>query len=327
MILTNRWVGADGVPTNRSAGDVLGYYDEDRRAFVDPDKALQVINQEIEDQESAIKIQKWPLDPYVVIAIHGYNCTWEDSLRFFDRVRRSILAPTELQAGAGPRPSPVMVGLSWASAGMVADYLGDRRSARAAAEHMARVLQRITDFRPHCNARVSVVAHSMGCYLLAQAARIAWEEMGRPGSHVVLQEACLVAADLDGDALGVGGEAERIPAFARRTTVYYSRRDSALLASATKRLGVTGERLGRQGISDRRLVPPSVIDVDCTGIVSEHGGYFDNTAEGGLVAQDLFQVIAIGADRSVIQGRYNGPTDNSYRLGFRSGGNPRPGVA
>lgn len=244
--------------------------------------------------------------PLVVCVVHGFNVSWSAGLDLFASVH-AALQPMIEERGL----HPVVVGYGWPSDGKVGAYLDDRQAARLSAEALAGALYRTLALleREQCAARLAVVAHSMGTYLLAQAAARVWEARGKPSDLRLLSEVLLLAADLDGEALEPGGEALPLAALARRITVYSSRRDGALLASTAKRGGVTGARLGRQGV-DRRSVPGCVCGVDCSAVASGHSSYFSEPA----ILADIRATLA-GIDRRLVPGRRESEAAGVYTLG------------
>jgi esterase/lipase superfamily enzyme len=152
--------------------------------------------------------------PVIVVPIHGYNQEWGQAVEFFRQVDAAITAKVE---------GGVTVGFSWASAGDLVNYLGDRSRARASAvafsSAISQALRILQDER--CPSEIVVVAHSMGNYMLCKAAEYASEMHGDPAFNV-FSEALMVAPDVDGGAFETGGAAVPLARLCRRITVYRS---------------------------------------------------------------------------------------------------------
>jgi esterase/lipase superfamily enzyme len=231
----------------------------------------------------------------IVAFIHGYNTSLGDSVEMLRTVDANITARL---------PNALTVGFLWPSEGRVGGYISDRNRARQAAPSLCNVIMQTLRFLEStgCSAELCVVAHSMGNFVLAEAARYAWETLGMPLTYNAFSEILMVAPDLDGGAFEASGEANAIAVFGRRVTVYHSRRDHVLLASSVKRAGLTGSRLGRQG-PDSPAIPKNVVAIDATMVathetVNPHSAYFHAPA----TLDDMVAVLS-GIDRSEFRGR------------------------
>src|SRR5205807_8621618 len=162
-----------------------------------------------------------------------------------------------------------------------------------------------------CKAKVSLIAHSMGNYVLQKAMHNAWTRKNQPLLVSLINQLLMVAADVDNDLFDAGApdndDGAAIANLTYRATALYSGRDAVLGASAgLKHFGT--RRLGRSGLAhDPPLVtqPPqtdNVWDVDCSsffppgvGGTDIHGAYFvtDGTIE-------LMRQILRGVDRGVL---------------------------
>ena len=276
--ITNRERLADGTfgrglaPADRSGG---------RHFLLGTPEDLEVV--------SAAAFRRHLLKAHGVVGwVHGFNNSLEDSLQTIQSLGPAF-APEGYQA----------VGFAWPSNGRLTDYRPDRIDARGSAPALARTLLEAVEIqrrrRGKCHSLLGMVAHSMGSYVLASAAQVAWEEMGRPQALPLL-EVCLIAADLDDDLRKYPG----LLALSRRITVYYSRADRALMVSAVKHGWQNGQRLGRTGPASPL---PQVVGVDITEQTTErdeipHSAGLWNPA----VQKDVRQALA-GVDRELIRGR------------------------
>jgi esterase/lipase superfamily enzyme len=158
-----------------------------------------------------------------------------------------------------------------------------------------------------CRAKVSMIAHSMGNYLLQKAAKATWTRKNQPLLASLMNQVVMVAADVDNtlfDPSSPGSvDGDALANLSYRITALYSGRDAVLGASAgLKHFGE--RRLGRSGLSTRP--PPgksNVWDVDCSSFftastsgLSVHGAYFE--APGTLL---LMRKVLTGIDRIVLQ--------------------------
>lgn len=244
--------------------------------------------------------------PRIVAFIHGYNTGLESSIELLKHVDKVLTAKL---------PNAVTVGYLWPSEGCLESYLSDRDHARETAPSLCFAIMEAIKFLEgaRCPAELCLVAHSMGNLALAEAARYAWENLGKPATYNAFSEVLMVAPDLDGGAFEPGGEAGPVAVFGRRVTVYSSRKDQALLASSVKRAGMSGARLGRQGADKPAVVPGNVVLIDATATsihesVAVHSAHF--WAERTL--EDM-RAVLLGTDRREMPQRVeDGP--NAWRL-------------
>jgi len=115
---------------------------------------------------------------HVTFFIHGYNNDWADAARRYGSLCDRMFSPRQ---GLG-----LCVLFSWPSDGMKLAYLPDREDARACAPDVAYVFAAIYDWllgkqveaaadpEKSCRAKLSVIAHSMGNYVLQHALQVAW---------------------------------------------------------------------------------------------------------------------------------------------------------
>jgi hypothetical protein len=163
-----------------------------------------------------------------------------------------------------------------------------------------------------CKAKVSMIAHSMGNYVLQKAMSAAWTRKNQPLLASLLNQLVMVAADVDNDLFDTGApdnnDGQAIVNLTYRITALYSGRDSVLgMSAGLKHFGT--RRLGRSGLAhDPPLVnePPAtdnVWDVDCSSFFPQnvsgeaiHGAYFDTDGTMELIRQ-----ILRGIDRGVLK--------------------------
>jgi esterase/lipase superfamily enzyme len=160
-----------------------------------------------------------------------------------------------------------------------------------------------------CKAKVSLIAHSMGNYVVQKAMAAAWTRKNQPLLVSLINQLLMVAADVDSDLFDQGApdnnDGNAVANLSYRITALYSGRDTVLGASAgLKHFGM--RRLGRSGLPHRPpLADPSsptdnVWDVDCSSFFKSdvgdiHGAYF--LTDGTI---DLMRHVLRGLDRGVL---------------------------
>lgn len=252
---------------------------------------------------------------HVALLVHGYNEGFQSAATFYQDLCARLFD--------GPDSLGLCILYDWPSLGSVLGYEPDRSHARECAEDLTGVLSSLFDWlvkkqqdaindpATACKAKVSLIAHSMGNYLLQKAMTAAWTRKNKPLLVSLINQLVMVAADVDNDLFDVGS-ADSTDGLAMINLIYritslYSGRDSVLGASAgLKHFGT--RRLGRSGLAHRPPlvnVPPqtdNVWDVDCSSFFPEsvgsmdiHGAYFvtDGTIE-------LIRNVLRGLDRGVL---------------------------
>lgn len=248
---------------------------------------------------------------HVSFFVHGYNNGWKDAAKRYQKFCGSLFS--------GADSLGICIAFDWPSYGSVVDYLPDRAHARECAHDLADVLSELYDWllgkqqdaiqdsKKACRAKVSMVSHSMGNYVLQKAMAAAWTRKNQPLLVSLINQLVMVAADVDNDLFesdsSDGTDGDAVANLTYRITALYSGRDAVLGASAgLKHFGT--RRLGRSGLAVR---PPTdkdnVWDVDCSsffpasvGGMDIHSAYFEN--KGTL---RLIHDILRGIDRSVLQ--------------------------
>lgn len=154
-----------------------------------------------------------------------------------------------------------------------------------------------------CKAKVSVIAHSMGNYVLQNALNYTWEKQNKPLLMSLINQCLMVAADVDNDLFGTGeaignGEGEGIANLCYRIAALYSGRDSVLgLSSGMKHFGK--RRLGRAGLDRDVPNPDNTCDFDCSTLFAAkesniHSAYFWTP---GTIA--IMRQLLRGYDRAI----------------------------
>jgi esterase/lipase superfamily enzyme len=161
-----------------------------------------------------------------------------------------------------------------------------------------------------CKAKVSIIAHSLGNFLIEVALFHLWKRTNAPLGLSFVNQLLMVAADVDNDIFDSGnqigdGDGEGIANLSYRATAFYSGRDPVLGVSAglkhflKRRLGRSG--LDRAAGNGHPAAPDNVWDTDCTEFFTHvatsdiHGAYFVTDAVCKLMAE-----VLRGVDRSVL---------------------------
>jgi len=221
---------------------------------------------------------------HVALFIHGYNNDWGEAADMYGRIAVNLFEQRRLGT---------CVLFTWPSDGKKLGYIPDRVDARATAPDLSAVFNRLYDWalerqteaakdaRKACRAKISVIAHSMGNYVMQKAMQYTWTRKNQPLLVSLVNQLLMVAADVDND-LFKGGESsdksdgDAIANLCYRVTALYSRSDSVLgLSAGFKHFGK--RRLGRSGLDRNQLVPDNVCDIDCTSLIADknvHSAYF-----------------------------------------------------
>jgi esterase/lipase superfamily enzyme len=256
--------------------------------------------------------------PHVAFFVHGFNVGWQaSSASYLNLCNRLFDGPNSLKG--------LCVSFDWPSYGSVLGYYPDRAHARDCAQDLADNLSTLYDWLlkkqsdamkdvdKACRAKVSMISHSMGNYVLQKAMAAAWTNKNQPLLASLINQLIMAAADVDNDLFdddapeyNDGGNA--IANLCYRVTAFYSGRDAVLgLSAGLKHFGT--RRLGRSGLAHYPPIstsPPAtdnVWAVDCSSFFPSsvsgqdiHGAYFvtDGTIE-------LMRQILRGIDRGVLQ--------------------------
>jgi esterase/lipase superfamily enzyme len=260
---------------------------------------------------------------HVTILVHGFNVSFQHATSFYQRVSDSLFT--------GPKSlNGLCILYDWPSLGSAAGYLPDRATARACAPDLTNILSILYDWlldkqnaamkdpAQACKAKVSMISHSMGNYVLQKAMAAAWTRKNQPLLASLVNQLVMVAADVDNDIFDAGApdnnDGQAITNLTYRITALYSGRDAVLgLSAGLKHFGT--RRLGRSGLSNRPPLvtqPPAtdnVWDVDCSSFFPAsvggeeiHGAYFGSEhAPDGTI--ELIRQILRGVDRGVLEAK------------------------
>jgi len=255
-----------------------------------------------------VELQDHEDQKHVTIFVHGYNNRWDGAAKRYQSIVNNLFT--------GPDGLGICVLFTWPSDGVPQAYLPDREDARKSADDLASVLSDLYDWMLQkqiaalegddaaCRAKTSLIAHSMGNYLVQCAMQNVWTRKNRPLLVSLINQLLMVAADVDndifktGDAVG-NADGEGIANLTYRVTALYSGMDSVLgMSAGLKHFGK--RRLGRSGLDLKTPVPDNVWDIDCSSYfrrdeANVHSAYFEYEA-----TIDLMRQLLRGVDRRVL---------------------------
>lgn len=191
----------------------------------------------------------------LLVYVHGYNNTPGDVLRRHRALTREL-------AAAGWRGR--VLSFDWPSEDSTIAYLEDRREVHGVAARLVDdLIQPFVRYRaPNCAVDVSVLAHSMGAYLVREAFLAADDNRTISQANWRVAQVVFVSADVSSSCFEPG--ARDAACFARhcaRFTNYFTPQDAALKVSNVKRLGLA-PRVGRVGMPANSS--SHFVDVDCS---------------------------------------------------------------
>jgi esterase/lipase superfamily enzyme len=319
-MISNRNVGRDGLGTSPGR---LSYWTTDSPAVDDfgawqrqSATAFRSLLAGEADRFPALEAPHHEDQKHVTLFIHGYNTTWQEAARLYQQIVEGLFS--------GDQSLGTCVLFTWPSKGSPADYLPDRSDAAASAPALAELLEDLYDWLADrqqdaardparaCKAKTSLIAHSMGNYVLQKAMQVVWTRKNQPLLVSLLNQLLMVAADVDNDLFKSGETVDRsdgdaIANLSYRITVLFSGLDEILgLSAGLKHFGK--RRLGRSGLDPTVPVPDNVWQYDCSPLFEGaqrgiHGGYFEHPP-----VFDLMRLVLRGVDRKVIQARLAGAT-------------------
>ena len=240
---------------------------------------------------------------HISLFVHGYNTGWQQAVtRYADLCARLYAGPGSLGA---------LVLYTWPSDGSVAGYLPDREDARDSAPVLADALvalhdhiitmQRLAARFPakQCRAKISVISHSMGNFVMQKALAIAAKKLNSPQLITLIHQLVMVAADVDNDIFQKDQpddcDGSLMANLCYRIGALYTGLDQVLGASAgLKHFGT--RRLGRSGLSDRNGVWDNVFDFDVTDLIDQSKSIHSAALESPK-SDELIRKMLIGVDR------------------------------
>lgn len=259
--------------------------------------------------------QKFPLvsddenekQKHISLFVHGYNNSWQDAVTRYASLKKDLFKGAN---GLGE-----LICYTWPSDGSAISYLPDREDARESAplladalirlhDHVA-ILQKLAakDIDKQCRAKVSIIAHSMGNFVIQKALAIAAKKLNSPQLITLIHQLVMVAADVDNDifdrSLPTGSDGSLMSNLCYRIGVLYTGLDQVLGASAgLKHFGT--RRLGRSGLANHGAdVYDNVFDFDVSDLIIKkniHSAVFESPE-----ALELLRKVLVGIDRAHLE--------------------------
>lgn len=252
----------------------------------------------------------------LLVYVHGYNNTPQDVLRR----HRSLSKELRRYGWKG-----IVLSFDWPTEGSTLAYLEDRREAQGVASRLVDDLIRpfLRYREPQCEVDVSLLAHSMGGFLVREAFLEADDVRSISMSNWRISQVAFVGADVSSSCFEPGSrDAACFQRHCARFTNYFTPQDSALKVSNVKRLGLA-PRVGRVGM------PPNssghFVDVDCSKRFlalnekqwADEGGFgnFSHSWYFGdaVFSKDLCATLLGNVDRNYLTTR-RVKTDNDLEL-------------
>ncbi|MTH97556.1 alpha/beta hydrolase [Roseibium sp. RKSG952] len=209
-------------------------------------------------------------DRTVFLFIHGYNTLFAESLYRFTQ----FVNDSEFEG--------VPVLFTWASRGNVQDYLYDLNSAAIARDAL---IKTVTDLADSKAENIVILAHSMGNWLLMEAAsRVPPEKRKRLDGKI--EQVVLAAPDIDIDLFK--SQLRRLGKPEKPYVVIISKDDKALRLS--RAIAGGKERVGAYS-NDVELAELGAVVIDLTEVKSEDAANHGKFAQLAQVAPQLHDVI------------------------------------
>ena len=252
----------------------------------DPDKHVVIASIEmVSDKNAWARRVRDTGRGEALLFVHGYNVDFDSAARQTAQIAYDL----------DYEGLPLLY--SWPSRGTLAGYFEDEKTVAEAESAFEEFLDLVT-----LQAGITtlhVMAHSMGNRLVAETLNRRFDEGGDP----LIDQLILAAPDIDAQSFETRF-ASTLPRLARRTTLYVSNRDIALLASAQVHDGKprAGHRDGGLlGLSGLDTVDASAVDTDFL----DHSYY----AKGESVLADIFCLLegAQADARSLLEKFEQGP--------------------
>ena len=200
----------------------------------------------------------------LILLVHGYASSFHNALERAAEIKRAYAT----------RQRAVEVAVfSWPSDARLTPYIAyksDRDDARNSAKAVARALLFFFDYlheikaKDMCDARLHLLAHSMGNYALRNALQAMLSEYGSRRLPRAFHNIFLCAADEDDDALSDPAKLGRLPEMAEAVQVYFAASDRALLISDTTK--GNADRLGTAGPKTLTSLPQKITLIDCDNV-------------------------------------------------------------
>jgi esterase/lipase superfamily enzyme len=245
---------------------------------------------------------------HLCLFVHGFNVDWASSVQDYLEIKSGLIESGNLGQ---------LILYSWPSKGNIAGYLPDRGDARSSAPALAqlfvdlndylvkkqRVASKTNDPAQFCRAKISVIAHSMGNYIMQEALVAASKGLNDPQLVSLINQFVMVAADVDNDLFQrdqpTGSDGSLMANLCYRIAALYTGLDSVLgMSAGLKHFGT--RRLGRSGLADPKNVWDNVFDFDITQFINTNDSSIHSAVFDSPPAIAIAQNILRGVDRGFI---------------------------
>jgi len=245
---------------------------------------------------------------HVCLFVHGYNTSWADSVRDYVEIKQRLIEPADLGQ---------LVLFSWPSKGSLAGYLPDRSEAKECAPDLAQLFVELNDYLVQkqriaakaddpdklCRAKISVLAHSMGNYVMQEALVAASKRLNDPQLISLINQFVMIAADVDNDLFQLDkpsdSDGSLMANLCYRIAALYTGLDSVLgMSAGLKHFGT--RRLGRSGLADPRNVWDNVFDFDVSNYINRADASIHSAVFDSAPAIAIVENILRGVDRNFV---------------------------
>lgn len=254
---------------------------------------------QIADDFVRVPVHENEKQQHVSLFVHGFNVDWQSAVQRYLQIKSDLFDASDLGT---------LILFTWPSNGSPAAYLPDREDARKSADAVTEVLVHLNDYlvarerlaartndpNKLCQAKLSVIAHSMGNYVMQKALAVAAKRLNSPQLISLINQLVMVAADVDNDIFQrdkpADSDGSLVANLCYRIAGLYTGLDQVLGASAgLKHFGT--RRLGRSGLADRNNVWDNVFDLDVSPLVGGskeiHSAVFESKSALGLLERIL----------------------------------------
>ena len=316
LMITNRNRTGDGL-----GGDLapLTFYSAD--AATDPKKldtlsawtkvtrAAFVQNlKDVADQFPALPDALNKQQRHICLFVHGYNVSWTNAVDDYVEIKSRLIEPANLGQ---------LVLFSWPSKGSIAGYLPDRTEAHDCAPDLAQLFVELNDYLVQkqriaakaddpeklCKAKISVIAHSMGNYVMQEALVTASKRLNDPQLISLVNQFVMIAADVDNDLFQrdkpADSDGSLMANLCYRIAALYTGLDSVLgMSAGLKHFGT--RRLGRSGLADPLHVWDNVFEFDVSNYINRNDASIHSAVFDSQPAIAVVENILRGVDRNYI---------------------------
>jgi len=316
LMITNRTREGDGLGGNLAP---LTFYTAD--AATDPkqlDKlstwgkvtraAFVQMLKEIADQFPLLPDTLNKQQRHICLFVHGYNTSWIDAVHDYVEIKARLIEPADLGQ---------LVLFSWPSKGSVAGYLPDRTGAHDCAPDLAQLFVELNDYLVQkqriaaksedpeklCKAKISVIAHSMGNYVMQEALVAASKRLNDPQLISLVNQYVMIAADVDNDLFqrnkADDSDGSLMANLCYRIAALYTGLDSVLgMSAGLKHFGT--RRLGRSGLADPLNVWDNVFEFDVSSYINRNDASIHSAVFDSQPAIEVVENILRGVDRNYV---------------------------